>query len=332
MGREASENNNEGNSFESRILKGVAMWTQFLSKQNKFLCLSAFIMLALPTSEVFAYQPNINRHGAVAQDLDTTNNPLGVCVFDLDKTLIKESDVGYNNNKNDLFPQARAAVQKCVDAKFGIAFLTARDEKFNRGANVPYAFTVVGPNDEPRVLSDDYYKKIVENNAYGSYEGVRPIVEYKKDAAVLPGQRKKFNPLYISYSRPYIKKTVGGIEYKTILNDKGDGMNRFMRTFYGHGVAEADDTDLENAYAQQYPVLDKEGKKRLSGCLVLFDDTQYNIDEVKAFNTMHDLNFQVVKVDPTQGVLLSQVETAITDLAQTCKKDQQPYTVYSRKR
>jgi hypothetical protein len=305
------------------------MFIQRLSKQSKVLCLSTLITFALSSTAAYAYQPNKNLYGAAAAQ-DTTNNPPGVCVFDIDNTLIKDSSL----LESDLFPGAREAVRKCVTSGYGVAFATALPaRKLDQTKNVPYFFKeVLGAQDANG--NYPYYEKVTANSVEGNYLGVREG-EYKykkelfKEDKVVHDTTTFINPLYISNTRPYTNKMINGVKAYLPLQTKGDSMNRLMRTFYGYGIGEADVTDPNNAY-----VIFKKGDRlspteiaNLSGCLVLFDDSDYNVREIDEFNKAHGTNFQVVPVDKSQGVTSDNVQTGINNLEglagkeKTCKKD-----------
>lgn len=250
------------------------MLVQWLSKKNRVICLSVLIAVALPTSNVFAYEQNQQLlYGAAAQD--TTNNPDRVCVFDLDETLVK--DGGYS--KGDVLSGAKAAVAKCVAAGYGIAFATAKTSSFSSSRNVPYLFE--------KELGQTYYDKVAKNPVNGNYKGV---------------EQPTNNPLYLSSTT--VSGTKGDAMNRLMRTNYG----------YMAKVKQGDFTDANNQYVQMKgkAKLGVEELRGLSGCLVLFDDKKVNIDAVKAFkdNDGNRMNFQAVQVGihGTRGVTVADVQ------------------------
>lgn len=297
-------------AFLKNIFKEIDMLTQRLSKQTKLLCLSAFIALALPTADVLANRTTTLQYGAAAH---AANNLPKVCVFDLDETLIKDGSF----DLKDVYPQAADSIKKCVDAKFKIAFLTARTDAFDVNKNVPWLFFLDGKTEKGKVVLDQkQFDEIASNAVSGPYMAVQSL---------LP-DGKRVNPIYVSFSRfSQLKfvdsKYVGSVK----VYNKGDGMNRLMRTFYGVGVGEGDVTDTNNEYVKTHPNPNKYG---VSGCMVLFDDDSANEADVKAFNDKHRLNFQTMVAGPG-GVLTTQVDEGIQKVADNCGNEA-PQSAYRK--
>lgn len=110
----------------------------------------------------------------------------------------------------------------------------------------------------------------------------------------------------------YIAKT------SAAKTNKGDAMNRLMRTFFGYGVDKADVTNHKNPYTKAHP---NPNKSDLSGCLVLFDDDVKNIDGINLFNSHHGTRFQMVQVKRGVGVTPEDVNIGMSLLDSTCRHD-----------
>jgi hypothetical protein len=255
--------------------------------------------------------------------------PAGVCVFDIDDTLgtSKKNTEGHGikypngggsaifdfaspDNKNS----AQEAINACLNRGFAIAIATAAWEY--RPINEEFDFGEYGKSKKLDFGND--YDIGTCNSEVGNDTNVR-----KTNPTV--------NPIYITQTLGPKFWTPEDFPKIRPIN-KSYAMERIMRSYYGFGAGGrfADKTNpWLAAYQQKHgegSLPDKAGKKNVSGCVVLFDDDQLNLNEVAQFNAQHDFNFQGVKVDPATGVTSDDVNKVLDSMQDpqnpTCKLEQ----------
>lgn len=225
-----------------------------------------------------------------------------VCVFDIDETLVFLHKNPDGSSKRVKAKGATAAVNKCIEAGYGIALATA---------SYPYKSNEDLENFRSYLFDDDMFpqlKKYAECRAQTSYAKVQ-------EAHIKPTYVVGTNGIYYA---PTIKNPP-----PTGAN-KGQAMDRIMRTYFGMGVGNSF-VDENNAFIEKYKRThggNLPNPKGLSGCLVLFDDSRSNDIDIMNFNDVYDTNFQFVKVKAFENPIQQIDPVGITeeDVVQGFKK------------
>lgn len=219
----------------------------------------------------------------------------GVCVFDIDETIVfTVTPPGSTKTEYVQTPQAQAVIDLCISQGYGVALAT---KKYKYRSMKELADLDFGKYNQ-------YLSK--ENALYENYTDVR---------------NPDVNPIYI-YQTHGDDRTL-----ERRIANKSQALDRIMRTYYGMGVG-GSFLNKNNSYLKQYmEIHDNElpSDKNLTGCIVLFDDDQNNIDDIKAYNMVYGTNFGAVKVQYDKenkegtGVLIDNAKEAFDYMGQHCK-------------
>lgn len=228
-----------------------------------------------------------------ALDFYENNYPLkGVCVFDIDETLVFR--VPGKAEKYVQTPEAQAVIDLCLAENFGIA-ITTKHSAYR------------SPNFLNKLDFGKYNKFLTKEEAINkNYTGVR---------------NTNNNPIYI-YHTHGDSHTI-----ESTIANKSQAMDRIMRTYYGMGVG-GSFINKENTYLKYYLETHNDqlpADKDLTGCLVLFDDNSDNINDIKAYNFVYGVKFGAIHVKYNKhtkegtGVTLQNARAAFKHMETYCK-------------
>jgi hypothetical protein len=214
--------------------------------------------------------------------------PTGVCIFDLDDTLIKKTQD--NPSTYTATSEAQQVINLCIQKGFGIALATASDK---------YRI-----KDKLGNLNFGKYNDIINNTdniMNYNYTEVR-----KMD----PAQ----NPIYIVHAT--------GSNFFNITSNKAQSMDRIMRSYFGMGTG-GSFVDDKNLWLSKYKADNSKlpSDVDVSGCLVLFDDEPANIASISNYNKVFGTKFGAIQVDKTKtlGVTIEDAEKGIDHITKNCK-------------